>query len=62
MTDQSPASQAATSSALPEARSRCLYASASMKTLLSTLLGMNTRAEPGHWVGDDLVAEGAGST
>ena len=39
VTDQSPSSQARTSSAEPEARSRCLYASTSINWLLSTLSG-----------------------
>ena len=45
-TDQSPSNHARTSSLLPDARSRCLYASTSMCWLLSTRDGMNTRSSP----------------
>ena len=46
VTDQSPSNHARTSSWLPDARSRCLYASTSMCWLLSTRDGMNTRSSP----------------
>src|SRR5262249_14480991 len=60
-TDQSPSSQARTSSLLPEARSRCLYASTSMCRLLSTLLGINTRSNPETSYRIILLPSGAGS-
>src|SRR6478609_9073858 len=46
VTDQSPSNHARTSSWLPDARSRCLYASTSMCWLLLTRDGMNTRSSP----------------
>ena len=46
VTDQSPSNHARTSSLLPDARSRCLYASTSMCWLLSTRDGMKTRSSP----------------
>src|SRR5262245_26188132 len=61
VTDQSPSSQARTSSLLPEARSRCLYASTSMYWLLSTFDGMNTRSSPVTGSQMMRLPKGAGS-
>src|SRR6476620_8813095 len=44
--DDGPIAIQRTSSWLPDARSRCLYASTSMCWLLSTRDGMNTRSSP----------------